>query len=74
MESIYALAINGSMLYFSGQIDTEIYEKIDSLIKEIDIKDQDHDYKIFCEMLILLAKTKFNTDLKQLTIKHVFRK
>ena len=33
---LYALSLNGSMLYFYGKIPEIAYEKIDSLIQEID--------------------------------------
>lgn len=74
MKSIYALAINGNMFYFSGPIYPNIYKNIDSLIKRIDIDPQDKDYKIFCEKFILLIKSELNIELKQLVIKYVFRK
>ena len=71
---LYALSLNGSMLYFYGKIPEIAYEKIDSLIQEIDIESTDYDYEMFCKNLSSLVKTKFGLDLKPLKIEYIFRK
>lgn len=71
---LYSLAINGTTLYFLGQIDEKLYSKIDSLIKNIDVDAYDNDCENFCKMFTTLVETTLNIDLKHLRIKYVFRK
>ena len=71
---LYALSLNGNMLYFCGKIPETTCEKIDSLIQEIGIEPTDYDYEQFCKTLTSLVKTKFGLELKPLKIEYIFRK
>ena len=71
---LYALSLNGSMLFFFGKIERNSYAKIDALIKEIDILPMDYDYENFCKTFTSLVKSKLNIDLTHLKIEYVFRK
>lgn len=71
---LYALSLNGNMLYFYGKIPETTCEKIDSLIQEIAIEPTDYDYEKFCKTLTSLVKTKFGLEMKPLKIEYIFRK
>lgn len=71
---LYALSLNGNMLYFCGKIPETTYEKIDSLIQEIDIDSTDRNYEKFCKDLTSLVKTEFGLELLPLKIEYIFRK
>ena len=72
--NLYALSLNGNMLFFCGKIDEDAYTKIDSLIRKLDIEPTDYDCEKFCKTFTSLVKSKLNFDLKHLKIEYVFRK
>lgn len=72
--NLYALSLNGNMLFFCGKIDEDAYTKINSLIRELNVEPMDDECENFCKTFTSLVKSKLNYDLKNLKIEYVFRK
>lgn len=73
MKSLFAIAINGTMLYFEGNIPPNMYKDIDMLSKQVAVDPLDTYYTDFCTKFIMLAKEKYNIELNQMKIAYVFR-
>lgn len=73
MKSLFALAINGTMLYFEGNIPPNMYKDIDMLSKQVAVDPLDINYTDFCKKFIMIVKEKYNLQLNQMKIAYVFR-
>lgn len=73
MKSLFALAINGTMLYLEGNVPKNMFNDIDILSKQVDVDPLDIDYTDFCNKFIMLVKSKYNIQLSQIEIAYVFR-
>lgn len=73
MKSLFAMAINGTMLYFEGNVHQSMYNDIDMLSKQIVVDPSDINYTDFCNRFIMLVKEKYNIQLNQMKIAYVFR-
>lgn len=74
MEKLYSLSINGTMLYFIGDVPPCNYKDIDEIARQVDINISDNDYEDFCKTFISYISSKLNIQLKQIKISYVFRK
>lgn len=73
MKSLFALAINGTMLYLEGNVPKNMINDIDILSKQVDVDPLDIDYTDFCNKFIMLVKSKYNIQLSKIEIAYVFR-
>lgn len=73
MKSLFAMAINGTMLYFEGNVNQSMYNDIDMLSKQIVVDPSDINYTDFCNRFIMLVKEKYNIQLNQMKVAYVFR-
>lgn len=72
--NLYALATNGRMFFFDGDIPASFLSEIDKIAKEIYIDTTKCDYQAYCNHFIMAVKEKFKIELCQKNIEYVFRK
>lgn len=76
MESLYALSINGAMLYMSGNLSDQECSIVEDIATHMQFKknnEYDNELEIICQALIDTVSSLHNIDLKQLPVKCVFR-
>jgi len=74
MESLYAVSINGTMLYVKGNLSEQECIAVETLAKHFHSTDGNHiDCNIICQAFIKEVENSLNILLVRVPIKYVFR-
>lgn len=74
MKSLYAVAINGTMLYVKGDLSDQDCLAIETIAKKFEYTNETTiDCKILCQAFIEKVKTTLNISLVEVPLQYVFR-